>query len=94
MTIEMVKFGQILSSRPVGRESLLAIRPTLPKDPEEIILDFSGVNVLTPSFADEFVTPLTEQFQDNIKLVHTQENITVQKTLQFLSENWKGVIME
>lgn len=90
MTIEMQKFGTILNSRPAGREAFLAFRPQLLhalKPEETITLDFQHVQVLTPSFADEFVTPLVEQHPEKIAFQHTT-NITVQKTLEFLSEDW------
>lgn len=91
----MHKFGEMLNSRPDGREALLAIRPRI-RNEKNLEIDFAGVKILTPSFADEFVTPLIEEFpEENIKLVNTQENITVKKTLEFLSENWsKNVSME
>ncbi len=91
----MFKFGEMLNSRPDGREALLAIRPRI-KNEKEIEIDFVGVKMLTPSFADEFVTPLVEEYsEENLKLVNTQENITVKKTLEFLSENWdKNIKME
>lgn len=93
MTIEMQKIGVILNSRPAGREALLAMRPHL-RGVEDVVLDFSGVNVLTPSFADEFVTPLVSEYKDRLLLTHTKENITVFKTLEFLSEDWgEGKVM-
>lgn len=88
MTIEMQKIGRTLDSRPAGRESLLAVRPRL-KGAEAIVLDFTGIEVLTPSFADEFVTPLVNEYGGRLRLIHTQENITVTKTLEFLAEDWK-----
>ena len=98
MTIEMRKIGAILNSRPAGREALLAIQPGIAggKAGEELVIDFLGVNVLTPSFADEFVTPLIARFRENgIRLTHTRENVTVRKTLAFLAEEWgKGIVIE
>lgn len=91
MTIDMRKIGTVLDSRPAGREALLALRPRL-KDAADLIIDFAGVNVLTPSFADEFVTPLTEEFTGRIALQHTRENITVEKTLEFLAKGWTGKV--
>lgn len=90
MIIEMRKFGEILNSRPSGREAFLAFRPRLLHDlqPEEAILvDFEGIKVLTPSFADEFVTPLVRQYQGKLSFQNTR-NITVRKTLEFLSQDW------
>jgi hypothetical protein len=91
MTLQMINFGEKLDSRPAGREAWLAIQPRLREvsADEVITLDFSGVLLLTPSFADEFVTPLLEERSGNVALSHTKENITVQKTLAFLEESWK-----
>lgn len=60
MIIELKKFGDILTSREAGREALLAFSPTLKSlgENEEIIIDFQGVSVLTPSWADEFLGPI------------------------------------
>lgn len=87
MTIDMKKIGNVLDSRPDGREAFLGIRPTLPKQQETIVLDFQGVDVLTPSFADEFVSPLIQLFPGNVQFRNT-ENVSVKGTLEFLSENW------
>lgn len=95
MMIEMSKFGTVLNSRPAGREAFLAIRPILHAD-SELTIDFSGIQVLTPSFADAFITPLSEHMAgQRMRLTHTQENITVQKTLSFLASDWpKTVVIE
>ena len=90
MTIEMRKFGETLTSHPEGREAFLAFRPTLLHDlrpDEEITIDFQGVMVLTPSYAVEFIDPLLEQYPQRVSFKNTQ-NITVQRTLEFLSEQW------
>lgn len=86
----MIKFGDILNSRPTGREAYLGFRPRLLhdlKENEEIMLDFEGIRVLTPSFADEFVTKIVESYPGRIAFKNTK-NITVQKVLKFLSKNW------
>ncbi|TSC59099.1 MAG: Uncharacterized protein Greene041619_121 [Candidatus Peregrinibacteria bacterium Greene0416_19] len=89
MTIKMRKFGTVLNSRSAGREAFLAIRPALPRDQgsQDIILDFHGVEVLTPSFADEFITPLIELQCARLRFENTG-NITVSKTLRFLARDW------
>ena len=87
MTIEMRRIGNVLDSRPEGREAFLGIRPTLPTSQEEITLDFQGVDVLTPSFADEFVTALIELYPGKIQFSNTT-NVSVKETLEFLSESW------
>ena len=87
MTIKLVKFGEVLISRPAGREALLAMQAYLIKDlkiDEEIIIDFSDVKVLTPSWADEVFTKLAEKFK-NIKLINT-DNPTIESTLETLRE--------
>ncbi len=91
MRIELKKFGETLISRPAGREAYLALSAYLTKDmrkDEPLEIDFSGVTVMTPSWADEVITKLFEEFSD-IRLEHT-ENPTVQATLQTLRE-YSGV---
>ncbi len=85
MTIEIKKFGDVLISRPAGKEAWLAFQPVLREasEEEEIVVDFSGVDVLTPSWADEFLTPLREKFEDRVRLENT-ENASVQATLKIL----------
>jgi len=87
MQISLKKFGTTLISRPAGKEAFLAFQPTLKEitDNEKIEIDFSGVVVLTPSWADEFITPLTNQYKERIKLVNT-ENPSVKATLETLEK--------
>ncbi|MFH1662059.1 MAG: DUF4325 domain-containing protein [Candidatus Falkowbacteria bacterium] len=87
MQIKLVKFGEILISRPAGREAFLAMSAYLTKDikkDEKIIIDFKGVKVLAPSWGDEVITKLAEKFK-NIKLLNTK-NESVQATLKTLRE--------
>ena len=75
----------MLMSRPAGREAYLALSAYLIKgvDRQELLeIDFEGVKVLTPSWADEVITKLAQEFP-NIKLLNTQ-NSTVQATLKTL----------
>lgn len=88
MRIEIKKLGTVLSSRPAGKEALLAVRASLLRGvekTEELELDFDGVDVLAPSWADEFVTPLSEEWGVNLRCVNT-ENPSVKVTLEFLKE--------
>lgn len=83
MKIELKKFGDILISRPAGREAFLAMEAYLLKDvpPKEIIeIDFSGIKVLTPSWADEVITKLVNKFK-NTKMLNT-DNISVMMSLK------------
>lgn len=87
MRVELKKFGEILVSRPAGREAFLAMSAYLTKglaEDETVEIDFSGVKVLTPSWADEVITKIARDFK-NIKLVNTT-NVTVKATLKTLSE--------
>jgi len=85
MKIDIKKFGTTLVSRPAGKEAWLAFQPTLNevKTDEKIVVDFDGVIVLTPSWADEFLTPLRLKFKEKVKLVNT-DNPSVQATLLIL----------
>jgi len=87
MIIQLKKFGKTLVSRPSGKEAWLAFQPTLNQTSpmEEIIVDFDGVIVLTPSWADEFLTPLNEKFGDKVKL-YNAENPSVKATLAILEK--------
>lgn len=87
MIIQLKKFGTTLVSRPSGKEALLAFKPKLDQitKNEKIIIDFKGVMVLTPSWADEFLTPLDLRFKNQILLRHT-DNLSVKATLSILNK--------
>ncbi len=82
MIIELKKFGVTLTSRDDGREAYLAVQPTLNNmDNEEVIeIDFMGVNTFTPSWGDEFITPLFKRFRDRLNLKNLN-NPSVRRTL-------------
>lgn len=86
--LQMVKFGNILNSRPAGREAVLRAKQIIngSNDPEGIILDFSGVEVLTPSFADEFIKGLQEIYVDKkISFQGIENNAVIKDTLTALN---------
>ena len=86
MNLELKKFGTMLISRPAGREAWLASRAyTLPQSLRgQIVVDFSGVAVLAPSWADEFLTKLVEKYgKEAVSFAHT-ENPSVLATLKTL----------
>lgn len=88
MEIYLKKFGTTLISRPAGKEAYLALQPSmknLNRD-ESIIIDFDGVMVLTPSWADEFVTPLERTYGKRVSFLHT-ENPSVKATLETLRKS-------
>ena len=87
MIIQLKKFGATLVSRPSGKEAWLAFQPTLNQisGDEEIVVDFAHVAVLTPSWADEFLTPLKERFSNRVKLLNI-DNSSVAATLAILGK--------
>jgi len=87
MIIDVKKFGTTLVSRPTGREAWLAFQPVLKEisRSEKITVDFNGVVVLTPSWADEFLTPLKENFKEKVELINI-DNPSVKATLEILNE--------
>ena len=85
MIIQLKKFGTTLVSRPSGKEAWLAFQPTLNEFSlgEEIIVDFAEVIVLTPSWIDEFLTPLYNRFGEKVKLINI-DNPSVKASLTIL----------
>ena len=88
MNIQLKKFGTTLVSRPSGKEAWLAFQPNLKEisDSEDIVVDFTGILVLTPSWADEFLTPLRSRFKDKVRLSNI-DNASIKATLEILDKN-------
>ena len=84
----MEKFGNVLISRPAGREAALAaLAYSLPKEGDEAIeLDFSNVDVLTPSWMDEFMQTLMERLPKSQIKITEGENASVQMTMKTIRE--------
>lgn len=87
MRIELKKFGTTLTSRQAGDEAFKAFRPTLQgiKPGEDLEIDFSGVLTFSPSWGDEFLSPLLDQFGDNLVLL-PYDNMSVEATIKILQE--------
>lgn len=87
MKIEMKKFGELLISRPAGREAIMAaaayLLSPLPDEEDSIHLDFEGVCVVTPSWLDEFLTGLKDRVRNPIRVVFTS-NPTVIESLKVI----------
>ncbi len=85
MKIEVKKFGEILTSRSEGREAYLVSRAYLKPvgEDEPIELDFDGVKVLTPSWADEFISGLRTEYGHRL-ICLPSTNPTVIASLQIL----------
>ncbi|MBQ5780890.1 MAG: STAS-like domain-containing protein [Spirochaetaceae bacterium] len=83
MNLEINKFGEVLMSRPAGKEAFSMAKayifPMLQPD-EKIELDFAGVKVLAPSWADEFITGIKNSFSNEIKFLNT-DNESVEASL-------------
>jgi hypothetical protein len=87
MKLQLEKFGKTLISRELGSEAFKAFQPTLrdlPKN-EELEIDFSGILTLSPSWADEFLTPLFNQLGEKLILLPS-DNLSVQATIKILQE--------
>jgi len=87
MKIELKKFGITLNSRQLGKEALLAFNPLLNeiKNDEIIVIDFDGVNTFTPSWGDEFLSPIQIKYQERLILKNT-DNPSVKATIEILEQ--------
>ena len=84
MVVPINNFGDILMSRPAGREAFLMAKAyvfrELIKD-DDIILDFNGIKVLAPSWADEFISGIKSEYSNNLQCINT-ENPSVKASLK------------
>lgn len=87
MVIFLRKFGTTLTGRQFGKESFSAFLSSLKrvKNNEMVEIDFEGVITFTPSWGDEFLSPLLDRFKDRLILKNT-ENSSVQATLRLLEK--------
>ncbi len=85
MVIELKKFGTTLTSRQTGKEAALACQSILKdiKETETIEVDFEGVLTFSPSWGDEFLTPLLKNYEKRLVL-KTTDNPSVLATLEIL----------
>lgn len=87
MRIELKKFGTTLISRQAGREAFFALQPTI-RDigaNEKVEVDFGGVLTFSPSWGDEFLTPLLNNFGNRLVLLPT-DNLSVKATVELLEK--------
>lgn len=87
MKIDLKKFGTTLISRQNGREAFGAFQTQLANlaENENIELDFEGVITFSPSWGDEFLTPLVKKYGARLKLINTS-NPSVIATLRLLEK--------
>ena len=88
MTVDISKFGDVLVSRPAGKEAFLMAKAYIFNNlnsSDSLQLDFSNVKVLTPSWADEFITGLKSKYKVKIEYLNTQ-NPSVEASLKTVLE--------
>lgn len=85
MIIELKKFGNLLISRQSGKEALAALSSQLPTSNNDIVIDFSEISTFSPSWGDEFLSPLQQKYQNNLILKNTS-NPSVKATIEILEE--------
>lgn len=86
MKLELKRFGDFLSSRPAAREAWLAAKAYVldqVQPNEKIEVDFSGIKVLTPSWADEFISNLAKEYPGRVILLPS-DNSSVKASLEFV----------
>jgi hypothetical protein len=90
MLVKVSNFGDILMSRPAGREAFLMAKAYVfntVKPNDDIVLDFNDIKVLAPSWADEFIMGVKSTFTNNLQYINT-ENPSVKASLKtVLSED-------
>lgn len=87
MRIELKKFGTTLISRQNGREAFAAFQSQLSAlaENEKLELDFDGVITFSPSWGDEFLSPLVRQYNSKLVLMNAN-NLSVKATLELLEK--------
>ena len=88
MRIEIRKYGDLLVSRPAGREALAAMVAYLPlrTGDEAIELDFEGVLVVAPSWLEEVLHGLRERSGREVRCLPSS-NSSLRQSLEVLGEH-------
>ena len=84
MVIKIGNFGDMLMSRPAGREAFMMGKAYIfkeIKEDEEIVLDFGEVKVLAPSWADEFISGIKLEYSNALQFINT-DNPSVKASLK------------
>lgn len=87
MRIALSKFGTTLTSRQAGREAFAAFNPSLEEvgENEKVEIDFEGVVSFSPSWGDEFLSPLLKRYGERLILLSTN-NKSVEATVELLEK--------
>ena len=89
MNVQIKKFGDVLRSRPAGTDAYLLAESHIFQNlnnNEEIELDFSKVKVLTPSWADEFISGIKNTHLNHMTFLNT-DNPSVKASLKTVLES-------
>lgn len=87
MRIPLIKFGEILMSRPAGKEAALVMRAYYkPKKNEKIELDFTDVLSVGPSWLDEVLTLLRSEYGKNKVICLPTQNPSVIESLKIIDD--------
>lgn len=85
MRIMLKQYGDILTSRPSGREAALAMRVgPRPAPAETIELDFNGVIAVGPSWLDEVLRALREEYGRERVVCLPTTNLSVVESLRVI----------
>jgi len=85
MKISLIKFGDILTSRPAGRDAALSLKAYMkPKKNEPLELDFKDVISVGPSWLDEFLAILREEFGKKRVIILPTTNPSVIESLRVI----------
>ena len=85
MKVPLKNYGQILTSRPDGREAALTMKATFKASGDETIeLDFEGVLSVGPSWLDEVLTALRAEFGNDRVICLPTKNPSVIESLRVI----------
>lgn len=85
MRIKLKQYGDILTSRPAGREAALAMKAHLrPAAGEMIELDFDGVLSVGPSWLDEVLSALRRDYGRDHVICLPTKNLSVIESLKVI----------
>lgn len=74
----MLKFNTVLNGRPSAKEAASRIQQIVngSAEREDVVLDFAGVEVLTPSYADELLRTLKEKYgSEKVRIINASNAV-------------------
>jgi hypothetical protein len=91
MRIQLKRFGNILASRPAGREAALVMKAYhKPAADEKVELDFEGVVSMGPSWLDEVLSELRREFGKDRVICLPTKNPSVIESLKVIDSGDSG----